>query len=122
MTDRADQAEFFVRAHGADLRKHLAHVFLGVGPDMGLAIAKRLVWEVTDMILESHGPTVAKDLFAELDAAIDLDIAPPLDLPADGPDPYVTALEDVRQALVAQGQAFADLGKILIDRVPEKAR
>jgi len=70
----------FVRSEGASLRNYLTGIALKHGDEVALAVAKRVVWEVCDLVGETHGPTVVISALDEARAGIQLDMAPPIEM------------------------------------------
>lgn len=89
--------EDFVRAQGADFRSHMAKIFIGCGPDLGLKVIERQIWEAAQLCTEVHGAKVVTGLLNRVEFALHLDVPPDLDLTGipdgDAPDPLVQALE-----------------------------
>lgn len=84
--------EGWVRAQGADMRKHVTMLLLNCSADIGRQVLARLVWEVVDLGGEVYGPTVAVDMLATAGAGLEIDHAPPIEID-DGPDPLVQVIE-----------------------------
>lgn len=74
----AGQVQAYVRMEGAALRQYLTKVGLSHGPEMSLAVAKRCVWELADLMGELHGPTAVHEMLDEARAGFQLDAAPPI--------------------------------------------
>lgn len=80
------QVQEYVRMEGAALRQYLTKVGLNHGAEVSLAVAKRCVWELADLMGEVHGPTAVHEMLDEARAGFQLDAAPPIalrDAPSD---------------------------------------
>jgi hypothetical protein len=79
------RTEDYVRVEGAAMRQNISRVALSHGSEIALLVAKRVVWELADLIGETHGPTVVHEMLGEAKAGFQLDMAPPIKLDR-GPD------------------------------------
>jgi len=86
----AGTLQVFVRSEGASLRNYLTGIALKHGDEVALAVAKRVVWEVCDLVGETHGPTLVIAALDEARAGIQLDMAPPIEM-AGQPDSLTLA-------------------------------
>lgn len=112
-----------VRLIGANIRQHTAQVYAGHGREVGLAVARRSVWEIGDYVRDAHGPEIAaRMLYSAGDAVISnlpIDYMPggdpePAAAPADEPviftrentSPEIKGLQDAtnnRAAKITRG-------------------
>lgn len=90
----SEQREMFVRAQGADFRQHLSKLFMNCGPDLGLRLTERLVWEAADFAGEVCGAEPVVEMLYRAADHVVLDVVPLLDEGSnEEPDPLVLALE-----------------------------
>jgi hypothetical protein len=117
-----DRAEAIVRFQGASFREHLAKLAVGVAPDMILLVAKRMMWELADYVLEVHGPLAVKEMLGEADAAIQIDLPPPIVIPEEvEPDPFMEMIRGAQASHDGMREAFTGLANIILARMPVPA-